>query len=407
MEALIQKQQKPVIAILTYPDGSRTLRGNKQNFIDLIRAGAQHGAIVYVLTTDEFPLSGDKVAGYTFSQKLQRWKKKLMPLPKVIYNRIPYRKFEFLPDVQQVLQTCMRDNRIHFFNPAFFNKWTLFEWLSKGKETRGMIPATKKLGDSGDLEQLLQEHDCLYLKPVRGKAGKGIMKVAKTTASGAKTKAHSPVYTLSIQDKTRSLVSRYTTVSKLWSEIRALTDGKDYLIQQAISLSKYKQRPFDLRVLVQKNGKGLWSIAGVGARVAGKLSITTHVPRGGSIDDPVKLLEASFGHAGSKRIISKVRRAAIQAARQIEKECAKPLGEMSMDLGVDSNGDIWFFEANSKPMKFDEPPIRRRSLDNLIEYCIHLTQTPRSRTVRSAAKKPQSRSTNRTTRARHNQKAGR
>lgn len=30
-----------------------------------------------------------------------------------------------------------------------------------------------------------------------------------------------------------------------------------------------------------------------------------------------------------------------------------------MDLGIDDLGEIWFFEANAKPMKFDEPQIRK------------------------------------------------
>ncbi|UUZ93289.1 YheC/YheD family protein [Paenibacillus sp. P25] len=51
---------------------------------------------------------------------------------------------------------------------------------------------------------------------------------------------------------------------------------------------------------------------------------------------------------------------------------------MSMDLGVDTNGDLWFFEANSKPMKFDEPPIRKKSLENLIRYSLYLSNTRRS-----------------------------
>ena len=45
---------------------------------------------------------------------------------------------------------------------------------------------------------------------------------------------------------------------------------------------------------------------------------------------------------------------------------------MSIDLGVDKSGNLWFFEANSKPMKFDEPEIRRKSLQKLIEYGYYL-----------------------------------
>lgn len=366
---LHEGQQKPTMAILTYADENRVFRGNQENFIDLIRTGAEKGVLVYVMTTAEFKLVGKKALGYSYNFQTKKWKKQLLPLPNVIYNRIPYRKFELLPEVQQVLQVCMRHGKIHFFNPTFFNKWTLFEWLNKSKNTQALIPATQKLTTSEDLESLLQKHENLYLKPIRGKAGKGIMKVSQIPEKTAKTRR----YQLSIQNKTKSHISRYSNVPQLWSQIREVIGNKDYIIQQGITLANYKQRPFDLRVLVQKNSKGQWSVAGIGARLAGKLSITTHVPRGGSIDDPAKLLDAGFGPTVSKKILRRAKKSALILAKQIEKASQTMLGEMSMDLGVDTTGQIWFFEANSKPMKFDEPHIRQKSLDNLILYSAYLS----------------------------------
>ncbi|WP_079908947.1 YheC/YheD family protein [Paenibacillus sp. 32352] len=368
---LHEKPQKPTMAILTYADENRVFRGNQENFIDLIRTGQEKGVLVYVMTTTDFKLLGKKALGYSYNFQTKKWKKQLLPLPHVIYNRIPYRKFELLPEVQQVLQICMRHGKIHFFNPNFFNKWTLFEWLSKSKNTQSLIPATQKLTTSEDLESFLQKHQNLYLKPIRGKAGKGIMKVSQIPEKASKTRR----YQLSIQNKTKSHISRYSNVPQLWTQIREAVGNKDYIIQQGITLANYKHRPFDLRVLVQKNGKGQWSVAGIGARLAGKLSITTHVPRGGSIDDPAKLLDAGFGSATSKKILSKAKKSALILAKQIEKASQTMLGEMSMDLGVDTNGQIWFFEANSKPMKFDEPHIRQKSLDNLILFSMYLANS--------------------------------
>ncbi|NOU92308.1 YheC/YheD family protein [Paenibacillus sp. LMG 31456] len=383
MELLLhQKPQRPTLAILTYADETRIFRGNKENFVDLIRVGEERGVTVYVVTTAEFKLTGQTLVGYTYNFQTRSWKKGPQPLPNVVYNRIPYRKFELLPEVQQIIQTCIRHGQISFFNPSFFNKWTLFEWLNKSKDTQTFIPTTQKLTSGDDLEQLLQKHSNLYLKPVKGKAGKGIMKVSRLADKQSKSRK----YQLSIQEKTKSHISRYTNVPQLWSQIRQMVGSKDYIMQQGISLSNYKQRPFDLRVLVQKNSKGLWTVAGVGARLAGKSSITTHVPRGGSIDDPSKLLEAGFGSLTSKKILSRTKQTALIVAKQIEKASGTALGEMSLDLGVDTTGQIWFFEANSKPMKFDEPHIRKRSLDNLIRYCIHLSKLSPRKEGRSAVR---------------------
>ncbi|WP_240416237.1 YheC/YheD family protein [Paenibacillus periandrae] len=384
MEPLLhQKSRRPTLAILTHSDDTRIFRGNKENYIDLIAAGEAKGVHVYVMTTANFKLTANQATGYSYNFKTKSWKKELLPLPHVIYNRIPYRKFEQLPEVQSILQSCLRHRSIHFFNPSFFNKWTLFEWLNKSKETGPYIPTTQKLTTSDDLEKLLHKHSSLYLKPVRGKAGKGIMKVSRIIEKTTRAQK----YQLSVQDKTRSHISRYTNVSQLWTQINQMMVTQDYIMQQAISLSLYKQRPFDLRVLVQKNSKGAWTVTGIGARLAGKQSITTHVPRGGSIDDPAKLLSAGFGAAESKKILQRARSASLLIAKQIGKASGSTLGEMSLDLGVDTTGQIWFFEANSKPMKFDEPHIRKQSLDNLINYCIHLSKKTKKKTVTTMSKK--------------------
>lgn len=139
-------------------------------------------------------------------------------------------------------------------------------------------------------------------------------------------------------------------------------------------LAGHHGRPFDLRVLLQKNGRGAWAVTGIGARLAGARSITTHVPRGGSIEDPSSMLEGTFGPEQAEVILKNVSTTALLVARQIERASSSMLGEMSMDLGVDEEGGVWFFEANSRPMKFDEPAIRKLSLERIFQYGNHLSR---------------------------------
>ncbi|MCL6459347.1 MAG: YheC/YheD family protein, partial [Gorillibacterium sp.] len=104
-------------------------------------------------------------------------------------------------------------------------------------------------------------------------------------------------------------------------------------------------------------------------------SITTHVPRGGHIDNPENALISSFGQKRTPLLMKKVEATSHIIAKRIEKAAGYSLGEMSLDLGIDKNGRIWFFEANSRPMKFDEPEIRRKSLERIIEYSHYLSKT--------------------------------
>lgn len=357
----VQDPLQQAVAILTMHDEERMFRGNHQNFIDLIAKGQELGMFVYVVTVRDMKPAAKRVLGFSYNPDTKGWKQLLLPLPDVVYNRIPLRSDELLPEVQQTIDLILRNSHVRLFNPSFFDKWTLFEWLSKAKTTKKYIPATRRLSQAAELEALLLQHPIVYLKPVRGKAGKGIMKVERTLV---KTKP----YLLTIQNDKASIITRHPNLDNLWNKLKTMMATEDYIVQQGIQLANFNKRPFDLRVLVQKNHLGQWSLTGIGARVAGKQSITTHVPRGGRIDEPEKLLNAVFGPELTKSILVRVKTSSFAIARQIEKASGHMLGEMSMDLGVDAFGQIWFFEANSRPMKFDEPDIRKKSLERIIQY---------------------------------------
>lgn len=350
-----------VMAILTVEDDKRPFRGNHQNFIDLIKTGRERGMMVYVTRVTDVKLGQKRINGFQYHSESRSWSQASLPFPQVIYNRIPNRKEEQRPEVQQLLKACLKHSRVRLFNPSFFYKWTLFEWLNKSKQTRKYVPSTRRLSGPADLEAMLGLFPVVYLKPVKGKAGAGIMRVERS-------KVKPEGFVLRVQANKNSKATSYPAFPRLWNAVKGLAGPEEYIVQQGIELARYDDRPFDLRVLVQKNGQGEWSLSGIGARVAGKSSITTHVPRGGSIHQPETVLTAALGPEAARHTLFKARISALSIARQIEKASGHSLGEMSMDLGVDTTGQIWFFEANSRPMKFDEPDIRKRSLERLIEY---------------------------------------
>jgi len=365
-------RDKPVLAILTIDDDVQIFRGNRPNFADLIATGQQLGYTAYVVTVKHLKLGRPRVLGYTYVAKEDAWVKQYFPRPDVVYNRIPQREDERLPRVRKLLVSLSRHPDIQLFNRRFFNKWSLFRWLSRSRLTRSYIPETRRLTAPSVLSGMLKRHSMLYLKPVRGKAGMGIMSVR------VQPEKNLP-FRLLIQEEKGSRTFQCATLGRLWKRVekQSGTIGEPYIAQQGIALAKVNDRPFDLRTLVQKNETGKWEVTGIGARVAGDQSITTHVPRGGYIDEPEKLLVSVFGSEKARRVLQNVRSASLVLARRIERASKHVLGEMSMDLGVDETGHVWFFEANSKPMKFDEPHIRKKSLEQIFNFCDYLYRKSR------------------------------
>lgn len=360
---------KPVLAILTVDDDVQLFRGNRHNFADLLQTGKEMGILAYVTTVKLLKLKSRRVLGFTYRPETEIWEQMWFPRPNVIYNRIPFREDERQPHVRRKLTLIAKKQNVQMFNRRFFNKWSLFRWLHHNPKTRKFVPDTRKLTGIDSLARQLKRHRLLYLKPVRGKAGVGIMTVR------VQSEKQLP-YRLQIQEDKGSKTYRCASLQRLWDRIASCSDpaNEAYIAQQGITLASVNDRPFDLRALAQKNHQGKWTITGIGARVAGQSSITTHVPRGGNIDDPYRLLSAIFGKDQARAVMDNVNRTVLLLAKQIERGAGTKLGEMSMDLGVDRQGQIWFLEANSKPMKFDEADIRRQSLQRIFQYSVYLHQ---------------------------------
>lgn len=366
VDATVAGRGAPVMAILTMDDGDKGFRGNRSNFIDIIDAGKAANITVYVTTVHHLKLHTSRIIGYSYNAGSKNWDRQWFPAPTVVYNRIPQREDEWMPEVRQKIEECVGHPAVRLFNQSFFNKWTMIKWVSQSPKTRRYVPSTIKYSPDNKLMPLLAKFGFLYLKPERGKAGKGIMRIRRLPAGKLR-------YAINTNQKTGNSIFRYPTLAQLKEKISEAVGQEDYIIQQGIKLAHYRKRPFDLRVLVQKNSRGVWSVTGIGARLAGELSITTHVPRGGSIEDPRRLLTSNFSPQRVGRILRRVKRAALVIARQIERGSGNELGELSLDIGVDKKARLWFFEANSKPMKFDEPHIRKKSLKRLMQYCSYLS----------------------------------
>lgn len=363
LKTIHKKYTGPFIGILT-SDGGSSFRGNHYNFADIIRTAKKMGIAAFVVTPTSFQSEGAIIKGYVLSSNSKKiqWEKANLPIPDVIYNRIPSRKSEQSKSVQAAFSIIHTKN-IPIFNPTFFNKLHLYNQLSASPRLKHLVPQSASLNSPTSLQKILLRYPTVYLKPIDGKAGIGMMRIIH----------RSDKFELIHQsaDKRQNFI--LSTFSDLWKKITLLSKQTPYVIQQGIHLAHYQGNPFDLRMLVQKNSEGVWKVTGIGIRVAGNTAISTHVPQGGRIELADQVLEEAFTDS-KEEIITYAKEIGLQVAQYIEHQQTGFIGEMSMDWGLDTNGDLWFFEANSKPMKFDEPHIRSLSLKRIIQYSVYLSK---------------------------------
>jgi hypothetical protein len=355
-----QSNKRLFVAILT-SDGRKPFAGNHHNFADLIQMGKRMGITVYVVTPQGISPNKKYVVGYVLHQMkpTPTFQKNILPLPDVVYNRVPYRSDEKSASIARTT-AYFKQKHIPMFNPYFFNKWALFQDLS-ATSCQSYLPATAKFADYASFQQMAAKHNSLILKPIEGKAGIGMIKVEGTGP-----------YTMYYQTKQQKQKLSFPTLAEVYHQIQKRTQNRAYLIQQAIHLATYQGRPFDIRMLVQKDHTAQWKVTGIGVRVAGKKAISTHVPMGGKIENFHRVLTAIFPDR-QEEIQQQLKQLGVTFAKEIEAKTAEKHGEMSLDIGIDQSGKLWFFEANAKPQKFDEPAIRTRSLQRILQYSLYLS----------------------------------
>jgi hypothetical protein len=341
----------PVYAILA-GSGNGTFVGNRSDFRDLTRTARSRRRFVYVLSasdvTDEAQWNGYVRVGP------RRWICLPCPRPEAIYNRIPTRHLERQEDALRA-KSVIQILNIPMFNPEYFDKAVIYH-VVRAARLQEYLPETSESLSRAELWRMLRSSHSVYLKPSGGSIGHGVIRVEKNHSS----------YTLKVLKKSRCFTFHAADGPELWQLLRHHRLPGKYVVQSAVRLVEWQGRPCDVRVLLQKSG-GQWGIVGKGVRVAGENTITTHVPNGGFILDVGQMLQTSFG-PDHQRVEEAIDAMVIRCAEAIDRHYQGRLGEMSMDVGVDEDGRPWFFEANAKPMKFDEPDIRARSLRGVLRF---------------------------------------
>jgi hypothetical protein len=349
----------PVFAILAGSE-SYPFQGSQLNFRDIMQAAKARKIFMYVLpaasVTSKAEWTGFVRLGY------QKWTGIPCPRPQAVYNRVPTRYLERRPQTI-VAKQQLKTLGIPVFNPDYFNKATIYDVLRTAGYDNYLPQSSGDL-NKPVLSQMLQKLNRVYLKPAGGSVGHGMMLISRSHPGG---------FTIQTLKNGICDMERTDDFLSLWQIVNSKRVPGKYVVQEAIPLITWQGRPCDFRILLQKDGGGKWAIAGKGVRVSGPNTITTHVPNGGYIAEAAQVLQGIFASSAA-RTEERLDNLVIECGEAIDDHYQGTFGEMSMDVGIDMNGRPWFFEANAKPMKFDEPSIRTKSISGVIDYLWYLKE---------------------------------
>lgn len=229
--------------------------------------------------------------------------------------------------------------------------------ISKMKKTRPLlndpilsrhVPATHWYNDA-TLNRMITTFPVLYIKPDRGSQGNGIIRINRLNRSQSLISFNN--------------TSKRTNNKNIVSEVaKRMQRGKKYIIQQGIELATYQNKPFDMRVVLQKPS-GQWLLTWMSAKVAPKSnSIVTNVAKGARDAKLKETLQGADQPLNVSRVLNNLARVSSKVVYKLG-SCF-PFRIVGLDMAIDKKGKVWFIEANTKPSfdglrKFDPVQYRR------------------------------------------------
>jgi len=309
-------------------------------FRKLALKGRKLGLKVMVFSPEDVDHESRKIRGLYYNPRKGGWYRLWSPFPDVVYDRC---RNQSRPRFQQLREFRARYPEVTFLNRPLSDKWGVYQTLSREDRIRPHLPLTKIFSSFPDLFRLLNQMPVLFLKPVKGTGGRGILRIEKQGENR---------FSVQGRDLHRRIIApRILTERQIEARLGSWGMKDNYLVQQGLSLALEDGRVHDFRVLMQKNENGDWELAGCAGRIGAKRSVTSNLHGGGRAVPTDLLLSRRFR---DKEKIGEIRRAIERLARDtvvcLEREYGS-LCELGLDIAVDALGEVWLLEINPKPSR--------------------------------------------------------
>ncbi|ANS73731.1 hypothetical protein AWM70_03380 [Paenibacillus yonginensis] len=338
----------------------------------LCLAASGHGLTAFAFTP-QAEMEEDQITGYTFRNG--SWVHQSFPLPDVVYDRF-FSSGSQKWEKRRQLAKLAEKHRFRLLGRGTAGKWIVYEALRQNQEISPYLPETHKYKSFGQLRELMSRWQGeLFLKPQFGTHGKLALHLKERKNSGHR------VYLLTGRDVSNAVFQhRFISARDTARYLESLRKGKPFLVQPKLQLSTRAGEPFDIRVLMQKDQEGKWSMTGMAARVGKAGSLTSNLHGGGKACRASQLLSREFGPAAARTVLARLRQLSAVIPPYLEERFGR-LAELGLDYGIDTEARIWLLEVNSKPGRsafcwIGDSSRARKAVENPVLYACYLLKQP-------------------------------
>jgi glutathione synthase/RimK-type ligase-like ATP-grasp enzyme len=276
-----------------------------------------------------------RVQGDRYDCQKDKWVKDDFPVPQILYDRCFYTDDLISKQSMAIVKWLKSRNDLLFLGSGLPNKWDIYQALSSS-ELSPYIPVTDKAANGKKVIDQLKSWKKAILKPAFGSGGAGIYSIEK----------QGRMYLVSADHGGKLAERSFPSESETEDWLNRLFK-RDYLMQPYLDLRDSMGRPFDIRILLQKNHSGQWTFRGKGIRRGNVDGILSNLSAGGEIisfDEFANSLDQK-----TKRFIKSELDDIIFKLPEILETSFPRLFELGIDIGVSKNHALWVLDTNSKP----------------------------------------------------------
>jgi glutathione synthase/RimK-type ligase-like ATP-grasp enzyme len=289
-----------------------------------------HGALV-VFALNKVDRQNRLIEGYCYNHLKKYWQKGVFPYPTAIQRMIG-----LSANWKNHLGSVIGDK---IFNSRFFNKWEMYQWFSQEPTINPHLPYTMLYHSPPDALEMLNRFPQIYLKPILGLQGRGIVRISK----------ENQLYTFKYREHYENRSAVCDTPDQADEYLHKRIGHGRYLMQQAIDLLKYRGGIIDFRCVVQKNQANAWVCPTIIGRSGVPDSIVSNISSGGSAFPSEKILSKIF--PASEEMIVAVRQEITALALTVCNKLTEygiNCGSLGIDIGLDLQGHLWLIEINNR-----------------------------------------------------------
>ncbi|HBE77140.1 MAG TPA: hypothetical protein DDW65_05080 [Firmicutes bacterium] len=321
----------PYIGLLLSKESRRLTPSSLKKMLVYAREYSTLHGVLVVFALDKVNRAERFIEGYGYDPIRNGWREGEFPYPSAIYRTVGLSE-----EWKNHFLSAIGDN---IFNSRYFNKWQMYQWFSNDRVLSPHIPYTVLYSSPQDVLAMLEKFQKVYLKPVSGLRGHGIVRIS----------AANPLFIFKYHENHENYSITLENSNKARQYIQEHFAHGRYLIQQAVDLLEHQGGVVDFRCVVQKDQFNVWICRAIIGRAGGKGSIVSNISSGGSAFPAQELLKKVLAVPEKDvfAIEEKITALALNVCNTLN-DYGIHCGTLGLDIGVDKTGQLWLIEINNR-----------------------------------------------------------